>query len=277
MSADPKRAGGGDDRERPVRLQTVPRSPFWWYLSKWMVLVFSRIWFRLRKEGVHNLPAEGPVLLVANHSSYLDPPMVGVTAKREVNFLAQAGLASFAPMRWWLAQVGVTLIDRDAPSKAAMRLIADCLKKGEVVGIFPEGTRSKDGRVRPFKSGVEFLIRRTGATVLPIGIDGSFRAYPRGAWFPRPTKIVVRFGEPWTAEQVLADGGIEALRRRVAELARCELTGGDRTGEERTDGDRTDGDRTDEDRAGGAESGKGPTASAVDPSSSTSASAGGGA
>ncbi|MCK5940611.1 MAG: 1-acyl-sn-glycerol-3-phosphate acyltransferase [Planctomycetes bacterium] len=206
--------------ERP---QIVARSRFWWYASKWAVLLFSKLWFRVAQQGAENLPQEGAVLLVANHASYLDPPMVGITASREVNFLAQAGLASFAPLRWWLRQVGVTLIDRDAPSKEAMRLIGGCLKAGEVVGIFPEGTRSRDGSVMPFKSGVEFLVRRSKATVVPIGIDGTYRAFPRKAWFPRPRKVVVRFGEPWPAERVLADGGVEALRRRVAELARAPL------------------------------------------------------
>lgn len=215
------------------RAQIVKRSRFWWYLSKWAVQVFCKLWFRVSQEGADNLPKEGPVLLVANHCSYLDPPLVGISASREVNFLAQAGLASFAPLRWWLRQVGVTLIDRDAPSKEAMRLIGNCLKGGEVVGIFPEGTRSKDGRVRAFKSGVEFLVRRSKATVLPIGIDGSFRAFPRRAWFPRPRKIVVRFGQPWTWEQVLAEGGVEALRRQVAELSRSELSGaGGRDGDD---------------------------------------------
>ena len=203
-------------------LRTITRSRFWWYASKWLVLAFSKVWFRLRHEGAANLPREGAVLVVANHASYLDPPMIGITASRWVGFLAQAGLASFAPMRYWLGQVGVTLIERRAPSKQALRLVADCLKAGEVVCVFPEGTR-RDGRIAPFKSGVEFLVRRTGATVLPVGIDGAFRALPRGAWLPRPRKIVVRYGEPWPAEQVLADGGVERLRRRVAELSRCEL------------------------------------------------------
>lgn len=207
----------------PRRLRLVRRSAFWWYLSKWAVLGFSKLWFRLRCEGRDRVPASGPVLLVANHTSYLDPPLVGITTRREVSFLAQAGLARSRPMRYWLAQVGVTLIDRDAPSKDALRLIADTLAAGEVVGLFPEGTRSPDGAVAPFRSGVEFLVRRTGASVVPIGIDGAHRAFPRRALWPRPRKIVVRYGEPWPAAQVLAPGGVEALRARVAELARAPL------------------------------------------------------
>lgn len=201
----------------------VARSAFWWACSKALVLAFSKVWFRLRVEGRQNLPQTGPVLVVCNHASYVDPPLIGITAGRWVGFLAQAGLARLGPLRWWLAQVGVTLIDRQAPSKDAMRLVASCLDGGEAVGIFPEGTRSSDGAVGPFRTGVEFLVRRTGAPVVPVGIDGAFRAYPRGAWLPRPRKIIVRYGEPWSAEQVLAPGGVEALRLRVAGLANAPL------------------------------------------------------
>jgi 1-acyl-sn-glycerol-3-phosphate acyltransferase len=208
------------ERGRPRRIE---RSAFWWGLSKVFAVCFCKLWFRLRVEGRQQVPATGPLLFVSNHASYVDPPLLGISAGRWVGFLAQAGLAKVGLFRWWLGQVGVTLIDRDAPSKDAMRLLTDCLRAGEAVGIFAEGTRSRDGTIGPFRTGVEFLVRRTGAPVVPVGIDGSFRALPRGAWWPRPTKLVVRYGEVWAAERVLAPQGIEALRHRVAELARAPL------------------------------------------------------
>ncbi len=198
-------------------------SALWWQLSKAAVLLFSKVWFRVRFEGQHHVPKQGPVLLVANHASYLDPPLVGISAGRYVKFLAQAGLAKFAPLRWWLAAVGVTLIDRAAPSKDAMRLVSERLRCGDAVGVFPEGTRSRDGAVAEFRSGIEFLARRGNATVVPVGIDGACRALPKGALLPRPRRIVVRYGAPWTAEQVLADGGLQALRACVAALANAPL------------------------------------------------------
>lgn len=198
-------------------------SAFWWHLSRVVVLGLCKVWFRLRVEGRQHVPASGPVLLVANHASYLDPPLIGITAGRFVRFLAQAGLAKFGPLRYWLRQVGVTLIDRSAPSKDALRLISDCLRGGDAVGVYPEGTRSRDGAVGPFRSGVEFLARRSNAVVVPVGIEGGSRAFPRGKLLPRPFRIVVRYGAPWTAEQVLAPGGLEALRRQVATLAQAPL------------------------------------------------------
>lgn len=210
-------------KSAPRTTRVIARSPFWWAVSKGLVLSFCRLYFRLRIEGRHHVPKTGPVLLVANHASYVDPPLVGITAGRWVGFLAQAGLAKVGPLRWWLGQMGVTLIDRDAPSKEALRVIAECLGKGEAVGIFPEGTRSADGAVGPFRNGVEFLVRRTGATVVPIGLDGNHRAFPRKAILPRPRKLVVRYGEPMSAAEVLAPGGVERLRARVAELAKAPL------------------------------------------------------
>lgn len=190
-----------------------------WNLSKGLVWLWAKVWLRLRYEGREHVPKQGPVLLVANHASYLDPPLVGVGAPRFVAFLAQAGLAKVAPLRWWLRQVGVTLIDRSAPSKDAIRLLTEVLQQGGCVGVFPEGTRTADGLIGPWKSGVELLVRRSDAVVVPVGLDGPSRAFPRGVWLPRPYRCVVRFGAAWSRERVLAPGGVEALRAEVASLA----------------------------------------------------------
>ena len=208
--------------ERPAR-RVVRRNAFVYEVSKFLLRCFLRLWFRLRAENPERVPADGPVLLVANHTSFLDPPLSGVMLRRWIAFLARASLAKVPGLKWWMAKVGVTLIDRDAPSKDALRAVAECLAAGQLVCIFPEGTRSPDGSVGPFRSGVEFLVRRTGAVVVPCGIDGAARAMPKGSWVPRLRPIVVRYGEPWPQEKVLAEGGIEALRACVADLARAPL------------------------------------------------------
>jgi 1-acyl-sn-glycerol-3-phosphate acyltransferase len=197
--------------------------PLVYDFSKQMLLWWARLWLRLTIEGRQHVPPTGPLLAIGNHCSYIDPPLLGVGIARPVRYLAQQGLAKFPPLRWWLAAVGVSLIDRNAPSKDVLRALSTALEAGAVVGLFPEGTRSSDGRIGSFRNGVEFLVRRTGATVLPIGIEGAFAAYRRGMWVPRPRKCRVRIGAPWASERVLAPGGVEALRREVAALARAEL------------------------------------------------------
>lgn len=192
-------------------------------LSKALVWCWSKLWLRFSIVDAHHVPLTGPVLIVANHTSYLDPPLLGTASPRYVQFLAQAGLAKVGPLRWWMAKVGVALIDRSAPSKDVLRMLSEALEAGGCVGLFAEGTRSHDGSVGPFRSGVEFLVRRTGATVVPAGIDGASRSFPRGVKFPRPVKCTVRFGAPRSAEQVLASGGVEALRQEVARLAQAPL------------------------------------------------------
>ncbi len=207
------------------RTPTTPvgYSPFVYGASKLVLLAWCKLWLRLSVEGAELAPRDGPLLAVGNHCSYLDPPLLGIALSRPVRFLAQQGLAKVPPLRWWLHKVGVGLIDRQAPSKDVLRALANALAAGGVVSVFPEGTRSPDGQIGPFRSGVEFLVRRTGATVLPVGIDGTFHAYPRGAAWPRPRRCAVRIGTPWPAERVLAPGGIEALRGEIARLARAEL------------------------------------------------------
>lgn len=198
-------------------------SPIVYGASRCLLAVWARLWLRLSIEGRQHVPATGPLLAVGNHCSYLDPPLLGVAVTRPVQFLAQQGLARFAPLGWWLGKAGVSLIDRQAPSKDVLRWLANALEQGACVSVFPEGTRSDDGRIGPFRNGVEFLVRRTGAPVLPVGIDGSFRAYPRGARWPRPSKCSVRIGPVWAADRVLAAGGTEALRREIAVLSRQAL------------------------------------------------------
>lgn len=212
------------------RARTEPDSEihlnwFVYRLFYWLFRLGSIVWLRYSVHDRRRVPATGPVILVSNHASYLDPPLLGVAAPRIVRFLAHRGLARSRLLGWWLRAVGVSLIDRSTPSKEVLRKLSGELKRGSCIGLFAEGTRTEDGRVAPFRSGVVFLVRRTRATVVPVGIDGSFAAFPRGARWIRPRKCRLRFGEPWTPEQVLAPGGVEELQRTVAELAGTKVCG----------------------------------------------------
>ncbi len=202
----------------------------WWasvyYPTQLAAWLAARLWLRFRAEGREHVPASGPFVLVANHQSFLDPFLLGVGGRRAVAFLARGSLARFPPIRWWLKGVGAILIEREAPARSDLRKILESLDHGIPVAMFPEGTRSRDGQVGRFRRGLLFVVDRTGVPVVPAGLSGTFTALPRGRIFPRPSACKMRIGAPIPPAEVLASGGLERLRRTVAELAGMPLSPG---------------------------------------------------
>ena len=131
-----------------------------------------------------------------NHQSYLDILVIAASMPRHVTFVARDTLAEW----WWLAfvmrQCGAILLRRGTSDRAALRAMADHLAAGDLVAIYPEGTRSRDGRVGTFKGGVIMAARLGGVPIVPVGIRGAFQAWPKGRLFPWPKKVGVRFGAP---------------------------------------------------------------------------------
>lgn len=160
--------------------------------SCWLV---TCVLFRFRILGSGNIPLEGPVLVLANHQSYLDPILVGVASRRKFRFLARKTLF-FWPFSWLISSLGATPIDRKGSGIAGVRATLKILKQGEGVVLFPEGTRSKDGNLQPLKPGFCAIAKRSSAPILPIGIAGSFLALPYGKICPRLKPVVLQFGEP---------------------------------------------------------------------------------
>ncbi|MGA0060633.1 MAG: lysophospholipid acyltransferase family protein [Planctomycetota bacterium] len=183
----------------------------------------ARFWLglynRKRTLGRENIPATGGVLLVANHASYLDPPIVGCGLRRPVHFLARSTLGKVGLAHRYLSALGVIFVDRDGSPREGLEGAVAALRAGKVVCIFPEGTRSPDGQVAPFKRGALLVLKRAPVPVIPVGIEGSFAALGRGRGFPRPARITIRYGEPMSAAAVMDRGGIETLEARVAALA----------------------------------------------------------
>jgi 1-acyl-sn-glycerol-3-phosphate acyltransferase len=168
---------------------------FYWCL-RFLDFVFCKAWLRLKVEGLENLPKEGGALLAANHQSFLDILVVGAAVRRHVTFVARDTLAD----TWWLAHVmrrcGAILIRRGTSDRAAIRAMSEHLSAGDVVAIYPEGTRTRDGKLREFKGGVVMAARLGGVHIVPVGIRGAFDAWPRGRSIPWPRRVGVRFGRP---------------------------------------------------------------------------------
>ena len=193
-------------------------------ISRWVAMALLKPLFLVTARGRDHVPATGPVVLAANHGSFLDPPLVGSWSPRQVRFLARSTLEKIPIVGAWMRWVGTRFVDRDAPSARALQAMIEVLQAGDVVVVFPEGTRTRDGRLGPFKRGLLLLLKKSDATVVPTGIRGSFHAFPRGRKLPRPfRRCTVVFGEPMTAAEVLSPGGLELLRRRVAEVSGQEL------------------------------------------------------
>ncbi len=192
----------------------------WFWLARWFCKVFCIIFFRLRSYGVENVPDKGAFLLVSNHQSYLDPIFCGVPIKRHLYFLARDSLFANWFFGSLLSSVNSIPVKRSQADLTAMRKVIDKLKKGSGVCLFPEGTRSSDGKIASLKSGFGLLCRRGEAAVVPVVIDGAFECWPRHKKLFSPGSISVCYGKAISAEQAknmgddkLADFLTDTLRR----------------------------------------------------------------
>jgi 1-acyl-sn-glycerol-3-phosphate acyltransferase len=137
-------------------------------------------------------------VLLANHESHLDPVLVGVASRRPLSFLARKSLFQ-GPFGLLIRSLDAIPLDRDGMGIAGLREVIRRLKQGEATLVFPEGTRTHDGEIGPFQPGFGILVRRSGATIVPVGVDGAYEAWPRHRRLPRPVRIAVLSDEDLTA------------------------------------------------------------------------------
>ncbi len=161
------------------------------------------IWFLggARIEGRERIPPSGPFLLVANHCSQFDPPLLGwatgYQVRRVIYFMGKEEMRHWPIIGWLADRSGVFFVRRGEGDRAAQRQALALWEAGKPVGVFPEGTRSRDGRMREIKPGAALLAIRAGVPILPVGIAGTHRIFSRGR-MPRRSKVTFRIGEPFT-------------------------------------------------------------------------------
>jgi len=179
---------------------------------------------RVRVEGdLAAIPREGPVILAANHISNADPVLVGAwltpRLARRIHWLGKKEMFDWPIVGWGAQNLGIHPIDRSIADVEAFRTAMRILDEGHVLTVFPEGTRSPDGALQEGKDGAAVLALRTAALIVPVGITGSDRFWPKGRALPRPGgKIVIRIGEPFRAHDGTKSTATGAARR--AESAR---------------------------------------------------------
>lgn len=179
------------------------------------VRTYLTLFHRLAKEGVEHLPRTGGVLVVANHQSFLDIPMIAAAAPRHVAFVARASLENSRFLKWLMRESGVVLIRPNTPDRAALEAMIAHLEAGDCVAVFPEGTRTRDGSLGAFRAGAAVAARRARVPIVPACIQGAFEAWPRHRALPVPRQVRVRFGEPLAHD---VPDAMEVARQRIQAL-----------------------------------------------------------
>lgn len=141
--------------------------------ARGICLFYLKIVRGFKVEGLENLPQQGPVIVVANHVSYMDPVAIGCALNRQVHYLAKEELFSLPVLGWIISHLGTFPVKRGSGDRGAIRACLEVLQTGECFGIFPEGTRNKGRILMPFKSGAALLAAKTGAPLLPIALLGT--------------------------------------------------------------------------------------------------------
>jgi 1-acyl-sn-glycerol-3-phosphate acyltransferase len=207
-----------------MKSEDRPGPPFvnkyWYEFSRVWVRLASWLFFRIRYSGVDNIPREGPVLLVSNHQSHLDPPLIGAGVPRTVSYLARKTLFSNPFFSRLIRSYGAIPLDLENPLgglKEGLRR----LRCGDAVLIFPEGTRSPDGEIHPFRKGFRMLAVRSQAIIVPVAIDGAYQSWPRSKKFPRPGRVRVHFGRGILPEEYRDLDEAEFLQMVEAKVQEC--------------------------------------------------------
>jgi len=184
------RPGGGGPA-----IQGREGTPFYSFL-RLTLAPLVRVFFRLRGEGVENIPLRGPFILAANHVSYIDPLVLGATCPRAIHYIMLREFWEKPLLGRACRMAGAIPVDPHGSAAGTLRKAVGILREGKALGIFPEGGRSADGSLRSAKAGAALLVLKTGVPLLPAAIVGAERAMAKGQALPRPSRVTVRYGRP---------------------------------------------------------------------------------
>jgi 1-acyl-sn-glycerol-3-phosphate acyltransferase len=209
----------------PTRFEKLFYDFIFWSSAATFTLGFS-----YRSVGLHHVPRSGPALFIANHQSYLDPLLIGLAVRRHLSYLARKTLFNNPIFAWLIRTLQAVPIDQEGSGIEGLRMIIKLLKAGKAVVMFPEGGRTADGRIMPLQPGVQLLIKRTLAPVIPIGIAGAYEAWPSSRPLPIPAplslppsdrSIGVVIGRPLDVEPLAALPRAELLECLHSELQKA--------------------------------------------------------
>jgi len=210
---------------QPKAIEQDGFKPFVYHISRVFFLCYLWVFHRYETHGVEHVPREGGCILVSNHASFLDPIAVCCNIwNRHVYFLARDTLFKQSRFtKWWAVSVGTLPIDRTKGDIRALKGAINLVRHGNVIFLFPEGTRTRDGRLQPVKAGIGFLIEKAGVPVVPAYVSGTFEAFPRDTRWIKPRKIAAYFGKPVTPADCAVFKGDPERHQKIADLVMARI------------------------------------------------------
>lgn len=169
---------------------------FYYWAGYHLSWIIGQLFFRFRVVHRERMIQNGPAILAMNHQSYLDPPLAGTACDRAIYFLARRTLLNVPLFRWLLPKLNVIPVDQAGVDRSAIKALIRVLKAGNAALVFPEGSRTLDGKLQPAEPGLGLVIARTLAPVVPMRIFGAHEALPRGGGRLRFAPITIVVGEP---------------------------------------------------------------------------------
>ncbi len=181
--------------------------------------LFYKLYGRCKVIGHENIPRTGPVIIAPNHVSYLDPPLVGSMMRRECAFMARHDLWNHRAIGWLISHLNAFPVNRDKPDRGTIRKALEMIEKGYPLVVFPEGTRSPDGKLHRGEPGIALLVQKSGAPVVPVALIGPEKMLPPGHSKPVPTRLTVVYGPPlYFTPDSARDEIVAGIMRAIAAL-----------------------------------------------------------
>lgn len=175
---------------------------------KTIVKIYMKIRYKITVNGLENVPASGPVIITATHISDLDPPLVAVTSKRPLAFFAKEELFKIPVLGFIISKLNAFPVSRGKSDRAALKKSVEVLEQGNMLLIFPEGTRSKTGELGEFQEGASFIAMKANAQIVPTAITGKY---------DRKNGVTITYGKPMDIK-TLNDEGVK--RKEITEITR---------------------------------------------------------
>jgi len=198
-----------------------------YYVVRALCWLLLKIFWRMEIRGIENLPESGGFIIASNHVSYLDPAVLVASLNRKIYFITKKEVFKNTFVRFILKNLNAFSVDRENVDIIAFKKAMNILREEKVLGIFPEGTRSSNGELQELKLGAIKIAMKTGVPILPVGIIGTHKIYPRGIKFPIlfKNKIIVKYGTPQylnklkSRDKIYQKEELNLLGKKIKELS----------------------------------------------------------